>query len=151
MQLTNYPMPQSHYLKSGLVQELSFDVIDALVENFPVLPGMLGFFQHMGGAVARVGPQETAFTHRNALYNIGTAGSFQDPALFQKYRKAIRAYYAQLEPHTLGFYTNLMEKGEGQTLDNFAVNLARLQKIKGVYDPDNFFRLNANIKPASGP
>ena len=149
LQMTSFPAGQSHYIKSGLVKTLSSDVIDVLVENFPMLPGMLVFFQHMGGAVARVGPQETAFTHRDALYNIGTASSFWDPADFQKYRTAIRTYYAKLEPHTLGFYANLMEKDEGQTLDNYAVNLARLQKIKAVYDPDNFFRLNANIKPAT--
>lgn len=97
--------------------------------------------------MARVGPQEKAFTHRNALYNIGTAGSWEDPARYPEYRRAIRAYYAQLEPHTLGFYTNLMERGAQKTLENYAVNLARLQRIKGVYDPDNFFRLNTNITP----
>ena len=148
LQLTDYPGVASHYVKSGLVKSLSPEVIDALMENFPKLPGMLIFFQHMGGAVARVGAQETAFTHRDALYNIGTAGTFTDPGDFRKYRKAIRTYYSQLEPLTLGFYTNLMEKDQGRTTDNFAVNLARLRKIKGVYDPDNFFRLNANIKPA---
>jgi FAD/FMN-containing dehydrogenase len=31
----------------------------------------------------------------------------------------------------------------------FGANLARLREIKQRYDPDNFFRVNYNIKPAS--
>ena len=31
----------------------------------------------------------------------------------------------------------------------FGKNLQRLQEIKAQYDPDNFFRLNNNISPAS--
>jgi hypothetical protein len=38
---------------------------------------------------------------------------------------------------------------EGRMTNNYAINLARLERIKGRYDPDNFFRLNANIKPKS--
>jgi hypothetical protein len=100
--------------------------------------------------VARVDPQATAFTHRNALYNIGIVGEWAEGDHYQHYRQLVRDHWARLEPNTLGFYTNLMEKDERQTLDNFAVNLARLQLLKGKYDPDNFFRLNTNIKPLRG-
>jgi FAD/FMN-containing dehydrogenase len=139
----------SHYIKSGLVQELSTEVIEAIADDFPEMPGSYIFFQHLGGAVAQVGPQDTAFSHRQALFNIGMAASFKDPAEYPAYRKAIRKHWARLEPHTMGFYTNLMEKDQQRTEDNFTINLARLQRTKAAYDPDNFFRLNANITPAA--
>jgi FAD/FMN-containing dehydrogenase len=149
-QTTTDETHSSHYLKSGLVATLDTDTIAAVADEFPTDPGVFMFFQHMGGAVSRVDPQATAFTHRNALYNIGIVGNWAEGDRYQHYRKLVRGHWARLEPNTLGFYTNLMEKDERDTLDNFAVNLARLQSLKYRYDPDNFFRLNANIKPLRG-
>jgi hypothetical protein len=149
-QTTTDEIHQSHYVKSGLVAALDTDTIAAVADEFPRDSGVFMFFQHMGGAVARVDPQATAFTHRNALYNIGIVGEWAEGDHYQHYRQLVRDHWARLEPNTLGFYTNLMEKDERQTLDNFAVNLARLQLLKGKYDPDNFFRLNTNIKPLRG-
>jgi len=150
MQLTVNPEQRSsHYIKSGYVAGLSDEVIEAISEEFPQMPGLAIFFQHMRGAVARVDETATAFPHRSALFNIGIAAGFKDSARYGDYRSAIRAHYARLEPHTVGFYTNLMEQGGEATESNFAENRKRLQRIKGVYDPDNFFRLNANITPAA--
>jgi hypothetical protein len=149
-QTTTDETHNSYYLKSGLVAALDTNTIAAVTDEFPTDPGVFMFFQHMGGAVGRVDPQATAFSHRNALYNIGTVGYWSEPAQYPRYRGLVRDHWARLEPNTMGFYTNLMEKDEQDTLDNFAVNRARLQSLKGKYDPDNFFRLNANIKPRGG-
>ena len=46
-----------------------------------------------------------------------------------------------------GFYTNLNDDTEQKTWGNYAGNYPRLVKIKTEYDPNNLFRLNANIKP----
>ncbi len=146
-QTTTDETHSSHYIKSGLVPTLDAQTITAVADEFPADPNLFLFFQHLGGAVARVDPQATAFTHRDALYNIGIAASWQDPAQYPRYRQMVRDHWARLQPHTMGFYTNLMEQDEQQTLDNFAINRKRLQSIKARYDPDNFFRLNANIKP----
>ena len=56
---------------------------------------------------------------------------------------------AAVEPHMAGFYTNLNEDTVENTWGNYAGNYPRLAKIKAQYDPDNLFRLNANIKPES--
>ncbi len=56
-------------------------------------------------------------------------------------------YYAAMEPHFAGFYTNLNEDDEKKTWGNYGENYPRLVEIKNKYDPTNLFRLNANIKP----
>ncbi len=47
------------------------------------------------------------------------------------------------------FYTNLHDDTEKKTWGNYAGNYPRLAKTKAQYDPQNLFRLNANIKPES--
>jgi hypothetical protein len=52
-----------------------------------------------------------------------------------------------MEPHMAGFYTNLNEDSEQKTWGNYGSNYPRLVELKNQYDPENLFRLNANIKP----
>jgi len=48
-----------------------------------------------------------------------------------------------------GFYTNLNDEDERDTWGNYGANYPRLAELKAKYDPENLFRLNANIKPAT--
>ncbi len=49
-------------------------------------------------------------------------------------------------------YVNLLEdaleEGEHRILEAYGANYERLVAVKNKYDPTNFFRLNANIKPS---
>ncbi len=138
-----------NYLKSGFIPELTPAAIDAMVENFDGEHISMIWFQHMGGQTARVAPDATAFAHRNVHSNFGIEGIWTDAAENEQRIAAIRKYYAAMEPHMAGFYTNLNEDTEKKTWGNYAANYPRLVKIKGKYDPDNLFRLNANIRPES--
>jgi FAD/FMN-containing dehydrogenase len=135
------------YLKSSLVNGLTEGVIDALCEHFPTDAERVIWSQHLGGAVSRVGSSDTAYNHREAHYNIGIMAAFTDLSRFDEFRASVRQQFAELEPHTSGFYTNLMSRGQEKTEANFGDNLARLRQIKSTYDPGNFFRMNANIRP----
>ncbi len=140
---------RSHYMKNAYVKKLTDEVAAAALEAIPLVPGFITFFHPMGGAVSRVGPQDTAFPHRAAGWAIGISIAFDDNSLFPRYRAAVREHHARVEPYSIGFYNNLMNTGnEGKLSENYAVNLRRLAQIKRRYDPDNFFRLNANILPA---
>lgn len=150
MQATANPGQRlSHYMKSGFITELNDDLVDAIADHYAADPGIIIFFQHLQGAVGRVGNTETAFSHRDALYSLGIAAAFPNPADYSKYRDLVRGQWEHVEPLTMGYYTNFNEEGKEATENNYAANRQRLASIKAKYDPDNLFRLNANIKPAA--
>jgi FAD/FMN-containing dehydrogenase len=136
-----------NYLKSGYLAEFTPAAIDDIVGNYEgeFLPDF--WTQHLGGRVARVAPDATAFAHRNVHSNFGINAVWEDESESEQRIAALRKFYAAVEPHMAGFYTNLNEDTEAKTWGNYGVNYPRLAKIKGQYDPDNLFRLNANIKP----
>jgi FAD/FMN-containing dehydrogenase len=136
-----------NYLKSGYLSEITPAAIDAIVENYEgdYLPAF--WTQHLGGQVARVAPDATAFAHRNVHSNFGINAIWTDESESDQRIAALRKFYAAVEPHMAGFYTNLNDDTEKKTWGNYAGNYPRLVKIKSRYDPDNLFRLNANIRP----
>ena len=51
-----------------------------------------------------------------------------------------------------GVYVNYLGgEGEQRVREAYGPNLDRLAEIKSRYDPDNFFRMNQNIRPLAGP
>jgi hypothetical protein len=138
-----------NYLKSGYISELTPATIAAIVESFEGnwLPDV--WFQHLGGAVARVAPEATAYFHRSAHSNIGISAAWTDSAESDRRIAAIRRIHAALEPHMQGFYTNLNEDSERRTWGNYGENYPRLVSVKNRYDPGNLFRLNANVRPGA--
>lgn len=137
---------KQYYLKSGFLNELSPEVIDIIVE-YANRGAVNSWFQHMGGATARVAPDSTAYSHRSAAFNFGVMYIGEDPTQNEDKIAAVREYYYELQPHMSGFYTNLNEDDEKKTWGNYGENYPRLVEVKNKYDPTNLFRLNANIKP----
>ena len=136
-----------NYLKSGLLPTLTPGAIDAIIDSLSEYRLPSCWFQHLGGASARVDPQATAYPHRDVFGNFGIDRVWTDPGLTETYITEVRGIYAAIEPYTEGFYTNLHDDTEQKTLNNFGVNYDRLVGLKTEYDPENLFRLNANIKP----
>ena len=104
----------------------------------------------MGGAVARVGEDETAFHGRDAGFTFNLNGNSKTGEGFDAEREWVRAYWSALEPHHTSVYVNfLMEEGEDRIRQAYGgTKYERLKALKRTYDPDNFFRLNQNIPPA---
>jgi len=136
-----------NYLKSGFLNELTPEVIEIMVD-FANRGTTASWFQHLGGATARVAPDATAFAHRNVAVNFGIQYASGDPSQNETGIAAVREFYTALEPHMAGFYTNLHEDTEKKIWGNYGPNYPRLQELKNRYDPTNLFRLNANIKPS---
>lgn len=107
------------------------------------------WFQHMGGCTVRIAADATAFAHRNAHGNFGIQAFWTEAAESEDRIVAVRNYYAAIEPHMAGFYTNLNEDTEEKTWGNCGKNYPRLARIKAELDPGKLFRLNANIRPAA--
>ena len=138
---------RQYYLKSGLLEALTPDVMDVIAEFAPRDTLYASWFQHLGGSVGRVAPEATAFVHRNAAFNFGIMYIGDDPAQNDTAREQVRDFYAALEPYFIGFYNNLNEDSERRTWGNYGPNYPRLVELKDRYDPTNLFRLNANIRP----
>jgi FAD/FMN-containing dehydrogenase len=138
---------KQYYLKSGFLNELTPEVIDIIVD-YANRGTVNSWFQHMGGATARIAPDATAYVHRSAAFNFGVMYIGEDPAQNEEKIAAVREYYYELQPYMSGFYTNLNEDDEKKTWGNYGENYPRLVEVKNKYDPTNLFRLNANIRPS---
>jgi hypothetical protein len=147
----SFPHFRWYYFKSCDVAELSDEVIDITVEHTSRIQSPFTSFPiwQMGGAVSRVGEDETAFSGRNAgfTYNIGACT--EGPAGFEDEREWVRTFWSALEPHQMGVYVNFLgDEGQERVRESYGPEkFARLQELKRRYDPDNFFRINQNIPP----
>ncbi|MCK8433223.1 FAD-binding oxidoreductase [Streptomyces sp. D2-8] len=105
------------------------------------------------GAAHRVGPDDTAFSYRDALWSGVFAGVDPDPANAETIRRWCVDYQEELHPYSMGgSYVNFMGSGEGQerVRATYRGHYDRLARVKRTYDPDNLFHANQNIEPARG-
>jgi FAD/FMN-containing dehydrogenase len=107
----------------------------------------------LGGAIARVPAEATAFGDRTAPWAVWVASQWTDPVEDELHRDWTRAFSAALEPFTTGsVYVNAIggDVTEARKLAAFggAEKLERLRELKRVWDPDNLFRRNHNVAPA---
>lgn len=145
------PRAMAMYVKSGFTTGLPDTLIAAMLEGFDPHPARMTqiFSQQSGGAINRVASDATAFPHRHAAHNLLTAVAWKAGEDATPHMASARTYWALLEPLTSGFYTNEVADESGAAIDaNYRGNHSRLVTIKKKYDPDNLFRLNANVNPA---
>jgi len=143
------------YWKSMYVNELSDEAIDVLASRAldrPAPRTLVNTF-HMGGAIAGVDPEATAFSERSAPFMVSIDGMWDDPALNEDGIAWVRDAWSQVAKFGTGGvylnFTGLSEEAPSAGVDSaFGRNLNRLAEIKSTYDPGNLFRLNNNIEPA---
>lgn len=147
-----FPPGRWYYMRScDVAGELSDEVIDLTVEHSMRIRSPLTSFPiwQLGGAVARVPEEATAFHGRHAGHTFNITASTASAEGFAEERDWVRDFAAALEPHGAGVYVNfLMEEGDQRIRDAYGeVKYARLQALKRRFDPDNVLRLNQNITP----
>lgn len=150
----DYPKGARYYWKSAYLSALSDEAIDLLVEHAlrsPSPESTLDIWQ-LGGAIARVPEDATAYPHRAAPYLLGIEANWHDPAQDAANQAWARGVYAAMQPFSYrdALYVNfpgLGEEGESLVRAAYGTNYDRLVQIKRKYDPENRFRLNTNIKP----
>ncbi|MGH2693566.1 MAG: FAD-binding oxidoreductase [Actinomycetota bacterium] len=145
------PPGLQHYWKANFVTELTDPAIEAHVEHgakLPVVNSTVHIYP-IDGACHRVGPDETAFGHRDANFATVIAGMWPDPADNENNIQWVRNYYDATAPHSEeGGYINFAaDDDQDRAPANYGANYGKLVEVKGKYDPDNLFHMNQNIKP----
>jgi FAD/FMN-containing dehydrogenase len=151
-----YPPEEGEYhpvaaARTMFVDKIDLDVAKTIVDHLQASTAMMKVAQLrvLGGAMARVPVDATAFAHRNSKIMVNVAALYENP----EEKATHEAWAANLASALLqsdqGAYVNFLgDDGEarihaaypGSTWD-------RLAEVKARYDPTNLFRLNQNIQP----
>ncbi|MFL5759746.1 MAG: FAD-binding oxidoreductase [Thermomicrobiales bacterium] len=148
-----FPSGLPVYWRSHFLTDINDEAIAIVVDRFSRVPSPLTavLFEQFGGAVARVGGDDTAFAHRDAKYNLAIISRWPDPAMADENIAWTRELWTEMQPFARGVYVNYLGIGEQEDRVRAAygdAKYARLAALKKQYDPTNQFRFNQNIKPS---
>ena len=152
--LTDAALPTGsyYYNKGGSMSDFSDQAIEVFAEYAAKKPSPLSavLIQTVFGAASRVDSEATAFTHRKLPYAPVIVSQWLDAANSEANVGWARDFWKALQPFAgAGAYVNdLGQDDEDRIRIAYGANYERLAALKKKYDPDNFFRLNPNIKPA---
>ena len=146
-----HPVAASHTM---FVDHIDRSVAEMILDHLKSSTAMMGVAQLrvLGGAMARVPVNATAFAHRKSRIMVNVAALYEHPEEKATHEAWVANFAEALQQSDNGAYVNFLgEDGEariraaypGRTWD-------RLQEIKARYDPTNLFHLNQNIPPANG-
>jgi FAD/FMN-containing dehydrogenase len=146
-----------YYWKGTNLAALSDSVIDIVAEHAygSTSPRSYAAIFHMGGAVARAPRGATAYPERNVDHNMSIDAVWlpeQDDTVASAETAWARAFFDALEPHRAGVYVNFLDFDDDTPRIREAygdANYQRLAEVKAKYDPDNVFRNNKNVQPAT--
>ncbi|GIF74565.1 FAD-binding oxidoreductase [Asanoa siamensis] len=145
------------YWKSRYLSSLSDEAIEfvaARAKSRPSPVTLVNVFS-MGGAIAAVPPDATAFAQRSSPFLLSIDGNWTDArdndANIAWVRETFRESAAYGDDGVYLNFTGRSDEPPSVAVDSaFGANLARLAEIKAKYDPTNMFRSNNNITPAGG-
>jgi FAD/FMN-containing dehydrogenase len=143
------------YWKSTVLRSIDDGVLDAIIEGASTCPSALSatLIEFYGGAINRVGTQDTAYPLRDALYALNAISAWTDPADDAANVAWTRGIWEAMHPFSAGsVYVNFLgvgDEGDERVRAAYGPNYARLAQVKAKYDPTNLFRLNHNIRPAA--
>jgi FAD/FMN-containing dehydrogenase len=128
------------------------DVAQTIIDTLGTATGPMAVAQLrvLGGAMARVPRDATAFAHRDARIMAAVAGITFDMADRPNQQRWADAFMAQLDQGYDGAYVNFInDEPEDRVHAAFpGATWDRLAEIKGRYDPTNLFHRNHNVPPA---
>lgn len=106
----------------------------------------------LGGAMARVPVEATAFAHRDRGLMVNVATMYEDPDERPSHRAWVNRAAAALAEGPTGRYVNFLgDDGDAAARTAYpGATWDRLAAVKRRYDPDNLFRHNVNVPPADG-
>ena len=153
-----YPPEEGDYHPVGSARTMFLETIDlpvaeTIVDHLRVSRAQMAVAQIrvLGGAMARVPEEATAFAHRSSRIMVNVAALYERPDEAPVHEPWLTAFAAALRQGEGGAYVGFLgEEGEERIREAYPGSTwERLADIKGRYDPTNLFRLNQNIPPAT--
>jgi FAD/FMN-containing dehydrogenase len=105
----------------------------------------------LGGAMARVPADATAFAHRDSRIMVNVAAMYQRPEERLVHEAWVNGLARALHQGDDGAYVGFLgDEGEERVRAAYpGATWDRLAQVKRRYDPTNLFRLNQNVSPAA--
>jgi len=144
-----HPIATSHTM---FVDEIDRSGIETMLERLETSTAMMRAVQIrvLGGAMARIPDDATAFAHRDRRFMVNVAALYERPEEHDVYAPWVADLAAQLQRGPVGAYVGFLgDEGEARVYDAYPKpTWDRLAEVKARYDPANLFRLNQNVQPA---
>jgi FAD/FMN-containing dehydrogenase len=152
-----YPPEEGDYHPTAVGRTMFIDRIDrgaakTIFEHLQAsdAPVRVAQLRALGGAIARVPVEATAFAHRISRIMVSLAAFYNGPEDKSVREAWVADFASALQQGDTGAYVNFLgDEGEARVRDAYPGSTwERLTAIKARYDPTNLFRLNQNIPPA---
>jgi hypothetical protein len=141
-----------NYWKSHNFTRLEDPALDLIVRYASNLPSPHSevFIALLGGQIARVAPDATAYAMRDARFVLNVHGRWETAEEDEHCIRWAREFFQAAAPHAMGSaYINFMTQEESDRIAAvYGPNYARLIEVKNRYDTENLFSLNQNIRPS---
>jgi FAD/FMN-containing dehydrogenase len=149
-----YPPEEDDYHPTAVAHTMFVDQVDRAVAET-----IVGYLQAsdatvrvvqlrvLGGAMARVPADATAFAHRASRIMVNVAAFYDGPADRAVRQRWVAEFASALQQRDTGAYVGFLgEEGQARVRQAYPGSAwERLAAIKGRYDPANLFHRNQNI------
>ena len=148
-----YPPGDQWYWRADFVKEIPDEAVQIHARfgaDMPTMKSTMHLYP-IDGAAHDVGSSDTAWSYRDARWGSVFAGVDPDPGNVPQIRRWSIEYMEALHSYSAGgAYVNMMmDEGDERVRASYRDNYDRLARIKATYDPENLFRVNQNIRPAT--
>jgi FAD/FMN-containing dehydrogenase len=151
-----YPPEQEGFHPTAVSHTMFVDAVDrdataAIIEHLEAstAPMRVAQLRVLGGAMARVPAEATAFAHRTSRLMANVTAVYQRPEEAEEHQAWVDRFAAALRAGDARAYVNFLgDEGQARIREAYPGSTwERLAAIKGRYDPTNLFRRNQNIPP----
>lgn len=138
-------------MRTMFINQVERDMTDRMIEHLQAsdAPMRIAQLRVLGGAMARVPVDATAFAHRQSKIMVNGVAFYDTPGERALHEKWVADFAADMDQGYSGAYVNFLgDEGEARVRAAYpGATWNRLAAIKARYDPTNLFRLNQNIPP----
>jgi FAD/FMN-containing dehydrogenase len=151
-----YPPADDSYHPLAVARTMFLDRFDRAVAETVMqhleasdAPMRVAQLRVLGGAMARVPADATAFAHRSSRIMANLAAFYDGPHNLTEREAWVLGFMRDLQQNDRGAYVNFLVDEPERVRDAYpGATYDRLAQVKARYDPTNVFRLNQNIPPA---